>query len=167
MSKVLNSFKEWKSVLDLQPHPEGGAFREVYRAPHDVTCHQRDVVRCASTGIYFLLGKNDFSAFHRIESDEMWHFYAGDPLRVVILHEDGSLESIVLGQDILAGQHLQAVVPARCWFAAHVCDGGAYSLVGCTVAPGFEFDDFELACAEQLVQQFPQHEAEIRALTRQ
>lgn len=156
--------------LDLQPHPEGGYYRETYRSaatmalpgsPPD-TPAQRNV----STGIYFLLEADNFSAFHRIESDEMWHFYAGQALEVLELDDAGTLTRTRLGPDLLSGDVPQHVVPARRWFASRVVPGGTFALVGCTVAPGFDFADFALAQRHALSVRYPQHAVLIAELTR-
>ena len=119
-----------------------------------------------STAIYFLLEAGDYSAFHKISSDECWHFYSGGPLLIYIIHINGKMEMIKLGNDILQGEQFQAIVPAQCWFASEPAPGSAYSFVGCTVAPGFDFDDFELAKKEELSKLFPQHGILINRLTR-
>ena len=119
-----------------------------------------------ATAIYFLLEKNNFSAFHRIKSDECWHFYTGDSLLIHVLNVEGEYQLIKLGADILKGEVFQAVVPAGAWFASETNDNGLYSFVGCTVAPGFDFADFELASAEQLTADFPTQEQLIKRLCR-
>ncbi len=147
--------------FDLQPHPEGGFFRETYRAAHVVRRDGSADPRSASTAIYYLLCDGAHSAWHRIRSDEVWHFYAGDPLNVYVLDDDGALAVHRLGDAL---EHpdcvFQAVVPAGRWFAAQ-CDeanGAAnMALVGCTVAPGFEFSEFEIADVESLLREYPQH----------
>ena len=155
--------------LQMQPHPEGGFFRESYRSEQtmEVTApgggtQQRNVC----TAIYFLLEAGNFSAFHRIKSDEIWHFYAGQALEVLELLPSGELRCTRLGPDILRGELPQYVVPANTWFASRVADGGTFSLVGCTVAPGFDFADFRLARREDLLASFPQHRQVITELTR-
>ena len=110
--------------------------------------------RNVSTAIYFLLEEKNRSAFHRIKSDELWFFHQGQPLEIYSI-ENGQLNSIVLGNDVLNGELPQAVIPANTWFAAKVKDSKGYALVSCTVAPGFDFEDFELAKREELIQQFP------------
>ncbi|NIJ55986.1 cupin domain-containing protein [Dyadobacter arcticus] len=160
----------WTEKYNLQPHPEGGFYAETYRSSEGISQYglpERFAGnRSFSTGIYFLLESTDFSAFHRIQSDEMWHFYAGDPLEVFVIDpEKGALEIIRLGADPENGETFQAVVPAGSWFASKPADGSTYSLVGCTVAPGFDFADFEMAEKEDLIRQFPDHETLIRALT--
>ena len=122
--------------------------------------------RYFSTAIYFLLEQGNFSAFHKIKSDECWHFYAGQTLNVYVLQHDGKLDTIRLGNDLNNGETFQFVVPANCWFASEPATNSDFSFVGCTVAPGFDFEDFELAKADELVQVFPQYETEIRRLCR-
>lgn len=160
----------WIHLLDLQPHPEGGWYREVYRAseliPRAGLPFRFSGDRSCSTAIYYLLGASDFSALHRIRQDEVWHFYDGSPLSVHIIHPTGEAEQVLLGRDLNAGQRPMAVVEHGCWFGAHVDSGDGYSLVGCTVAPGFDFDDFELAERSQLIERFPQHRPLIERLTR-
>lgn len=167
----MHALEEIIQRLNLQPHPEGGYFAETYRSeltlPASVIHANGDRQVC--TGIYFLIPSGQFSAFHRIKSDEMWHFYAGDPLLVHQIRPDGSYLCIHLGSN-LNEQTFQAVVPAGAWFASEPdqeARQAGYSLVGCTVSPGFDFQDFELAEAEKLVEQFPGQEELIRRLTRQ
>lgn len=158
------------AALQLQAHPEGGFFSETYRSGQTMEVAAVDagtiVRRNVCTGIYFLLEQGDFSAFHRIKSDEMWHFYAGQALEVLELTTTGELRCTRLGPDILQGEVLQYVVPAGTWFAARVAAGGAFALVGCTVAPGFDFADFCLAQRDALLASFPQHRQIIAELTR-
>jgi predicted cupin superfamily sugar epimerase len=148
-------------------HPEGGAFVENYRSDLEISAAGFPGPRRASTGIYFLLGRGEFSAFHRIRSDEMWHFYLGGPLRIVEIDPAGRLHETTLGHDIHEGQSLTHVVRAGNWFASHPAPESEFSFVGCTVAPGFDFLDFELADRRALVRRFPEHEAIIAKLTRE
>ncbi|MEM6261595.1 MAG: cupin domain-containing protein [Bacteroidota bacterium] len=161
----------WVEALELLPHPEGGFYKETYRSTEShAQGHLPDRFsgdRSYGTGIYFLLTAGNFSAFHRIQSDELWHFYAGDPLSIHVIHPTGEYVHLKLGQQPDLGMPFQQMVPARSWFASEVMEGGAYSLVGCTVAPGFDFADFELAEADKLSKAFTAHEALIRRLTRQ
>ena len=157
--------KYWIKHLQLEQHPEGGYFKESYRASEKVN-NRNGLSRSASTGIYFLMTSSAFSAFHKIESDEMWHFYEGAALSVYIIKPNGELEVLKIGRDIENGEKLQGVVPAGCWFASKVDDQTAYSLVGCTVAPGFDFNDFVLADRKELTDAFPQHAEIIKELTR-
>ncbi len=128
-------------LLDLKPHPEGGHFRETLRDARHV-----DGGRAASTAIYFLLAGGERSRWHRIDAVEVWHWYAGAPLRLEIVQHGGRLERLMLGGDLAAGQQPQAIVPAHAWQAAHTF--GEWTLCGCTVAPGFDFSGFELAPQE-------------------
>lgn len=160
----------WVEKLRLEPHPEGGYFRQTYKA--ELVLPQAALPgftgpRAASTAIYFLLEGKNLSAFHRLRSDELWHFYAGDPLVVHVIEPEGKYSAIRVGRDLDAGQVLQAVVPAGCWFASHVADWSSFSLVGCTVAPGFDFEDFEMARRAELLREYPQHREVIMRLTRE
>ncbi|MBK9440781.1 MAG: cupin domain-containing protein [Comamonadaceae bacterium] len=163
------SAQTYIETLCLQIHPEGGFFRETYRSDGRMTVAgtandpvQRNICTC----IYFLMEKGNFSAFHQLKSDEMWHFYAGQALEVLELKASGELLCTRLGPDILNGDLHQYVVPANTWFASRVAAGGDFSLVGCTVAPGFDFADFKLADRSDLLARFPQHAPAIVALTR-
>ena len=160
----------WIEKYHMQPHPEGGYFVETYRSaeqvPHVALPTRFGGSRSFSTAIYFLLENHHFSALHRIQADELWHFYTGDPLEILVLDPaSGALEVIRLGPDPEAGEVFQAVVAAGMWFGSRPAAGSAYSLVGCTVAPGFDFADFELAERTALLAEFPQHEAVIVGLT--
>ena len=160
----------WIEKLELTAHVEGGAFREVYRSelslPKTVLPLFFQGSRSASTSIYFLLSKGQFSAFHRIASDELWHFYYGDPLHVYEIAHNGRLYTHLLGSDLEKGQSFQTVVKAGSWFASAPAPESEYALVGCTVAPGFDFADFELASRETLIAQHPDHANVIRQFTR-
>jgi len=160
----------WIDKLKLGPHPEGGYYRRTYRAglvlPKASLPPQFTGSRASSTAIYFLLEGENFSAFHRLLSDEAWHFYVGEQLVVHVIDERGIYSQVLLGSDPEAGEVLQAVVKAGCWFASHVTDRKSFALAGCTVAPGFDFDDFELAKREELSRLYPQHRKLIERLTR-
>lgn len=162
--------EQWIEELDLQPHPEGGWFREVYRAsesiPHTALPERFTGERSFATSIYYLLGPGDFSALHRIRQDEIWHFYDGSPLVVEVIHPDGAAEQLNLGRDVTAGELPMGVVPAGSWFGARVATDDGYSLVGCTVAPGFDFEDFEMPPRDELLDKYPQHHELIERLTR-
>jgi predicted cupin superfamily sugar epimerase len=166
MPSVQKLIKEF----DLLPHPEGGYYKETYRSsetfPSTALPDRFTGDRSFSTAIYFLLEQGNFSAFHRIKSDECWHFYSGDPLLVHIIHLNGHLETITIGNDISKGNKFQYVVPAGCWFASEPGPGSAFSFVGCTVSPGFDFADFELAEAGKLVKEYPEHQQLIKRLCR-
>jgi len=153
------------SSLRLLPHPEGGHFRETYRSAMEVARASDGVIRSASTAIYYLLGAGERSAWHRIKSDEMWHFYDGSPLHIYVLGQADDLTVLKLGNPVIHdGAEFQALVPAGAWFAAECADPQGHSLVGCTVAPGFEFEEFELADKDLLTQTWPQHAQVIERL---
>lgn len=148
--------------LGLAPHPEGGFYRETFRSP--VVVQTPRGPRAASTAIWFLLPGGAFSAWHRVASEEVWHHYDGDPVTLHTLSPEGDYRAEVLGHDVDAGQAPQRVVPAGTWQAAS-CEG-AFALCGCTVAPGFEFSDFELADRASLAGAFPAHAGAIERFTR-
>ena len=169
MGSAATEAQDWIDRLNLQPHPEGGFFRETYRAT--LTLPQSALpghtgARAASTAIYFLLTGDQFSAFHRIRSDELWHFYAGSSLIVHVIQPGGDYLQLLLGSNTDQGEQFQAVVPAGCWFGSSLRQPDTYALVGCTVAPGFDFADFEMAKREALAAQYPQHRSIIARLTR-
>jgi uncharacterized protein len=153
----------------MQAHPEGGYFAETYRSaekiPHHALPNRFKSDRSFSTGIYFLLESHHISALHRIESDEMWHFYAGCPLNVYTIDSEGVLKIIRLGNNPDNGEVFQAVVPAGVWFGSKPAVPNSYSFVGCTVAPGFDFEDFEMKTRTELLAMFPQHQAIVEMLT--
>jgi predicted cupin superfamily sugar epimerase len=168
----MNSWQaeDWVRALQLQPHPEGGYFREVYRAAGTIPAvalprHFAGGDRAYSTSIYFLLRSGERSLLHQIASDEVWHFYAGSGLTIHMITPSGVYERLPLGINVEDGEQLQQVVPATAWFGATVNDPNTFSLVGCTVAPGFDFRDFRLASRHHLQQQFPQHHDLISQLT--
>jgi predicted cupin superfamily sugar epimerase len=150
--------------LGLVPHPEGGYYRESYRANERIR-RLDGAERSASTAIYYLLCGDAFSAWHRIDTDEIWHFYAGDALDVHVLEDGGRLTTYRLGNALSDERCVfQASVPAGRWFAAERIDSCGYALVGCTVAPGFEFSEFELADARRLEVTHARHAALIQRL---
>lgn len=156
--------------LELQKHPEGGWFKEVYRADELIKKEHLPErftgERHHSTSIYFLLTSDTFSAFHRIKSDELWHFYAGSAATIYMIDESGKYSEILLGNDPGKGEVFQCVIPKGVWFGAKVNSGNSFMLAGCTVSPGFHFDDFELAERNNMLQKFPQHREIIEKLTR-
>lgn len=158
-------------TFQLLPHPEGGYYKETYRSEEvvmeEALPERFPGNRSLCTAIYFLLEQGDFSAFHRIRSDECWHFYAGHTLHVHVIHPDGSYELLKMGNDPSKEERFQAIVPAGAWFASETAPGGIFSLVGCTVSPGFDFADFELAQSAALSAHYPQHAALINRLCRQ
>lgn len=148
----------WIDHLQLKIHPEGGFYKETYRSKESVR-HQDLPRRFTgdrnfSTAIYFLLRSQDRSVFHRIKSDELWHFHAGVSLSIYVI-QDNTLTIHKLGPNPDKGESLQVVIPANCWFGAKVEQPDSYTLSGCTVAPGFDFQDFELADRKMLLKQFP------------
>lgn len=169
-STMPNSPKDWIRELDLQPHPEGGWYREVYRSSdtidHEALPPSFDGERAFSTAIYYLLGPGDFSALHRIRQDELWHFYDGSQLQLQLIHPSGQAELLKLGHNGSKGEKPLAVAPAGSWFGARVDSPDGFALAGCTVAPGFEFADFEMPSREHLQTLFPQHKAVIHQYTR-
>ena len=147
----------------MQKHPEGGAFLETYRSELMSDFRGFEGLRSCSTGIYFLLQKGEYSALHQIKSDEMWHFYLGDPLEIIEIDRNGKLYRNVLGKDILGDQQVQYTVKAGHIFGSRPL--GKFSLVGCTVSPGFDFKDFLMPTREELIQKYPQFEKLIIDLT--
>ncbi|MBX3730022.1 MAG: cupin domain-containing protein [Candidatus Sumerlaeia bacterium] len=157
-----------RRLLNLAPHPEGGWFRETHRSPL-IVAHPAlatDAARAAGTAIYFLLEAGDFSALHRVRSDETWHWYAGGVLELHLLDASGRHEHVLLGTDWEAGARPQVTVPAGVWQAARPTAGAAFVLCGCTVAPGFDFADFEMPSRDELLRAFPMHADLVRTLTR-
>ena len=165
----MNSIEKIINTLNLKPHPEGGYFTETYRSVGEIkqdclnTNYQGK--RNFSTCIYFLLTSNKFSAFHRIKQDEIWHFYDGAPIKIYVISETGNLCTQLIGRDFDKGEVPQFVVPGGCWFAAEVVSENDFSLVGCTVSPGFSFNDFELKPRKELVSLFPNLKETISKLT--
>ncbi|MBD3224611.1 MAG: hypothetical protein GF313_07770 [Caldithrix sp.] len=159
----------WINHLQLQPHPEGGYFKENYRSNEAIANNHlpRRYLgnRSFSTAIYYLLENQQIAALHRIKSDEIWHFYCGYPLNVYVFNSYGNVDKYQLGIDVASGQLPQVVIPAGKWFGAQLMMNDSYILAGCTVAPGFDFMDFELAKREQLLKQYPDAADIIKALT--
>ena len=158
---------QWAEALGLLPHPEGGFYRETWRAsetiPHGALPSRFGGNRSAGTCIYFLLVQDFPSRLHRIASDEIWHWYQGSPLCVHVLHPDGSRQELLLGPDPSRGQSFQAMVPSGAWFGAETL--GEWTLCGCTVAPGFDFADFELAARDSMLETFGPHREVVERLT--
>jgi predicted cupin superfamily sugar epimerase len=157
------------AALGLLPHPEGGFYRETYRAAETIAPSalpgRFQGARTHGTAIYYLLRAGERSRLHRIKSDEIWHFYEGDPLTIVAISGEGQLVETTLGRDFARGQVPQHVVPAGYWFGALPSRNSAFTLAGCTVSPGFDFADFDLAARADLLAQFPQHRGWIELLT--
>ncbi|MGB0930875.1 MAG: cupin domain-containing protein [Chitinophagales bacterium] len=148
--------------LQLEAHPEGGYFRRTYQnnilLPDAILPHNFEGNRLAASAIYFLLTSNSFSAFHRLQADELWHFYAGSVVTLYLIHPDGRLETLQLGNFLThKTASFQVLIPAQTWFAAAVNTPDSYALVGCTLSPAFDFSDFELANKTGLLKEYPQH----------
>lgn len=138
--------------LDLSPHPEGGYYKEVYRSEQDVTADNGNSYS-AGTGIYFLLPEGVCTSWHCVSSDELWHFYYGDKLVLEVIDEERQFQQLELSNDFGGISDFNQLVPQNCWQRAY--STGRYSLAGCTVCPGFEFEDFEIIGSEQLAAEFP------------
>lgn len=160
----------WINGLKLVPHPEGGYYRETYRSGETV---KREALparfsgeRCFATSIYYLLRSGEISALHRIRSDEIWYHHDGAPIIIHVFERGGRYRALKLGRDAAAEEFPQTVVPAGSWFGAAVGGDDAFCLAGCSVAPGFDFADFELASRPALLEEFPEHRDIIVRLTR-
>ena len=154
-----------KELLKLAPHPiEGGHFRQTWAAPASVDLPRGR--RSHGTAIYYLLEQGQFSEMHVLDSDEMFHFYLGDPVEMLQLHPDGSSAIVVLGQDLAAGQQVQVLVPAGVWQGTRLIDDGKLALLGCTVVPGFDYADYRNASYEELAAKWTDETERSRALTR-
>lgn len=169
-SRTEQETKEIVEHFKLQPHPEGGHYARTFTSTHFVTSLDKNRYnneqRHAGSSIYYLLKGNDFSAWHRLKSDEIWHHYKGSSIQVYVINEQGILTTYLLGDPTLyAGAVFQVAIPADHWFAAEITHKTSYSLVGCTVSPGFEFVDWKIADNAALIKRFPQHEAIINRFT--
>lgn len=157
------------SQLELKPHPEGGYFKETYRSEGEINQENLDGNyngnRNYATCIYFLLTSDTFSAFHKINQDEIWHFYDGSPIKIHMISEIGAYSNVIVGNNLKNGERPQFVVSGGYWFAAQVINNDNFTLVGCTVSPGFDFRDFELPSRKTLISKFPQYETLITRLT--
>lgn len=165
-----NPIQNLVDLFNLLPHPEGGYYSETYRSKGVLSqaalpAHYNGD-RNFGTAIYFLLTRGNFSAFHKIKQDETWHFYAGDALLVHMISPEGHYSVVKIGSAYSDGEVPQFTVPGGYWFASECAPESNYSFVGCTVYPGFDFDDFVLANSQQLAQLFPQHRTIIERLTR-
>jgi uncharacterized protein len=153
------------SKLGLKQHPEGGFFAETFRSEYLVELREDKRFRSLCTIIYYLLPGDQFSSFHSIRSDEIWHFYLGSSVTLHVIKEDGKLNEIRLGTNVQKEELLQVVINANSWFAASVNDTSSFSLMGCTVSPGFDFGDWTLANRKELSTKYPQHEQIISKYT--
>ena len=156
--------------LQLESHPEGGYYKEIFRAgemilPENLPKRYKSS-RNYSTSIYFLLEGNQVSNFHRLKSDEQWHFYDGSSIVVYAIDEGGNLNKILLGRNIENGESPQTIIKQNSWLAADLVDKTSFALIGCTVAPGFDFNDFELGIRDELIHTFPKLRELIYKLTR-
>lgn len=152
--------------FNLEKHPEGGYFKETYRSELVSEPAGFKGKRNFSTCIYFLITSEAFSAFHKVNQDEIWHFYLGSCIHLHVIHTNGKYELIKIGNKLEEDEQPQFVVPAHAWFAAEVEEKDAFAFVGCTVSPGFDFQDFELADRKNLQSQLPKHQEIIKRLTR-
>ncbi len=161
--------KYWIEKLSLIPHREGGHFKEIYRCGESTLVKSVDtasgVLRNYSTAIYFLLRSGELNALHKIKSDEVWHFYDGSPLIVYEIDRAGKLKENILGLNVEKGESPVVVIEAGNWFCAELAETNSFTLAGCTVSPGFDFDDFELANKSELSERFPQHKEFIEKFT--
>jgi uncharacterized protein len=157
-------------LLNLQPHPEGGYYAETYRSneliPKEALLERYAGPRSYGTAIYYLLTPQTFSAIHRLATDEIYHFYLGDPVVLILLQQDGSGRLVTLGSDVASGMQLQTVVSRGTWQGAKLVDGGKYALLGTTVAPSFDFADFEVGRRSDLIPSYPAFRDAIIAMTR-
>lgn len=160
----------WIRALGMQPHREGGHFRETWRSPESVAVgalpERFDGPRALGTAIYYLLRTSEHSCLHRLRADEVWHLYDGGPLQLHVLTPEGEYRRTLLGLDLAAGESPQVVVPHGCWFGAETPEGVNYALAGCTVHPGFEYEDHELGVRDELLARHPDHRELILRLTR-
>ena len=170
MDYTLDKAQKVIEKLKLQEHPEGGYFKETYRSealiPHDSLVGNFKGDRNISTAIYFMLTSEMFSAFHKVEQDELWHFHFGSSIELHTISPEGIHATHIIGNDIMNGEQPQLTVEGGDWFCAKVKDSNSFSLVSCTVAPGFDFRDFILPSKDEMVKLFPQHETIISEFTR-
>lgn len=157
----MRSYQFWIKHLHLQPHPEGGFFREVYRSNLEVDKNSLPIGysgnRRLSTSIYYLLRSGDISKLHRLKSDELWYYHFGSSLRIVMIDQEGKRHNSVLGTKLEKAENPQLIIPAGTIFGAEVVEADSFCLMACMVSPGFEFDDFEIFDTEELLQIYPKH----------
>jgi predicted cupin superfamily sugar epimerase len=163
----MNKADFYIEYLNLKPHPEGGYFSEVYRSEEEITIlpDRYSGSRCFSTSIYFLLKGKQVSNFHKLKSDEIWHFYDGSSVKIYTIDAGGNLNEIILGKQINDGDVLQTVIKRDHWFCAELINKNSFALVGCNVAPGFDFADFVPGARNELIKQFPRHKTLIESFT--
>jgi predicted cupin superfamily sugar epimerase len=156
----------WINKLNLREHAEGGYFTETYVSDMLITSPKYDGPRYACTAIYYLLVEDQFSSFHTMRSEELWHFYAGSSLTLHIIGTDREIYNVKLGKNIDNEEKFLAAVKSGSWFAASVDDTTSYSLVGCIISPGFDYQDWKLGNVEALTKLYPQHKSTIEKYTR-
>jgi predicted cupin superfamily sugar epimerase len=145
----------WTQHLNLQPHPEGGYYKEVFRSSQQVSRTASSGVKSALTSIYYLLEETDFSCFHRISSDEIWYFHEGAPLHIHAIDHNGILTTHELSDKVTG--NLSIAIGAGLWFAAEIPSANGFTLASCAVAPGFEFSEFEMGKRDELIALYPRH----------
>lgn len=170
-SSLTHEAELFVDLLKLQPHPEGGYFAQIFKSDQSVksidASRYDNQIRFAGTSIYYLLDKSDFSAWHKLKSDEIWHYYKGCEVIIYQIDQYNHIKTEILGDPTKnSNATFQISIPSNTWFSAELIDKKAYCLLGCTVSPGFEFIDFELGNRDVLLQQFPQHKLLITQLTR-
>ncbi len=159
----------WINNLDLQAHPEGGFYKEIYRSNEfveNINLPDRfETKHSFFTSIYFLLNQNQISAFHKLQADEIWYYHKGSALVIHIISPEGNYHKVILGLKLKSGENPQVVIPHNHWFSAELLNKSTYSLISCSVSPGFEFSDFELGKREQLLSEYPLHKNLIKKMT--
>lgn len=169
--KELLDMNYWITKLDLKSHPEGGYYKEVFRSegkiPKACSHNRFGGDRSYVTSVYFLLSHDDFSAFHQLKQDEIWSFHYGSPICVHTIDLDGTYTKYKVGLNIENGETLQCMVKAGQWFCSNIEEENGYAVVGCVVAPGFDFADFELGHTKELLKKFPQHREIIENFSRE
>ena len=160
----MDTIEQLKKTLFLQPHPnEGGYFAETYRSSELINAHSGR--RSLATAIYYLITPDSFSAMHRVTGDEIFHFYLGDPVEMLMLFPDGSTQIVVLGTDVLAGMRPQHIVPGGVWQGSRLVKGGGYALLGTTMSPGFAYEDYTHGNPAELIKQFTERAEMIQELS--
>ena len=166
----MNDVQYWIDKLKMEQHPEGGYYKRLYASEENIRTvglpERFTSTRRLMSCIYFLLTADNFSSFHKLQSDEIWNFYTGQAVKLTTIIARGELNQKLLGPDMEQGQAFQLAVPANTWMAAEIVDDSGFALLGCTVAPGFQFEDWELGERKKLLQLFPKHEEVINRLTR-
>ena len=158
--------KLWIKKLKLEKHPEGGYFTNTYASDKKIDFPDFDGFRSTCTAIYYLLTGNQFASFHIMKSDEIWHFYSGSSLTLHMIDSKGEMEQILVGPNFNRGERFQVIIKSGCWFAASINNKNSYSLVGCTVSPGFDYRDWKLGDRKKLLEQYPQHKKIIKKYTK-